>query len=588
MRSAMSSKESNSERSSPLRVLCVDDSPADGELIAAMLADSECRRFEMTLTTPAVFDRELMQTEGGFDAILYAHRGSGTNDLADLRHAIKLARDTPVIGLSELHNDELFCAAAGIGLQDFLAKSSLTTERLAHGIVYAAARGERTQREIMDALTGLPTRRLLFDRMTHALDRANRSNETCGLLLIDVDDFKRVNDLCGHDAGDQFLVELSHRFRDAMRDSDTVARMGGDEFAVLLEGMRFADAASRVAKKLLGAGTLPVNLRGVAMQPSLSIGLAMVTGGEGRRSAEWLYKAADYALYEAKTQGKNQFRVFTEHMDYEMVQAMRVDAELCEAAERKDFRLHYQPIVSAPTGHLLGFEALLRWKSRAQGWISPALFVPALERLGLMNTVGEWVCREAISQLATWQAGYDRPLIMHINLSATQLSGGQISPMLNALSREHHVDADRIVMELTETHLFNHTANVQREFTRLKNNGFRIAVDDFGTGYASYLYLRRFPIDVLKLDRTFITGLALAAADLAIMRSVVNLARELGIETVAEGVETREQLRTLQSLGIECIQGHYTGHAMSVDDVAATYGLPAGGFSSPLGGSVAH
>ncbi|MGE3550894.1 MAG: putative bifunctional diguanylate cyclase/phosphodiesterase, partial [Geobacter sp.] len=403
-----------------------------------------------------------------------------------------------------------------------------------------------------DPLTDLPNRRMLQDRLEQGLKRSRRQDNGMALLYIDLDRFKQVNDSLGHPAGDRLLKELSRRLRAVLRDDDVVCRLGGDEFAVILHDIHHEEDVVPVLNKLLHIIEQPVVLEEGELFISASIGVSLYP--KDGEDAKTLEKHADMALYHAKEEGKNTFRFFREELNYGEQERIAFDQGLRHALSRQELRLHYQPKLSLTTGRVVGVEALLRWESSEFGMVAPDRFIPMAEENRLIVPIGEWVLRTACQQQVAWlQQGLE--LNVAVNLSAVQFKTPDLIDRIAAVMAETGIRPDQLELELTESALVEQPDEVVRVLERLRGLGCGISIDDFGTGYSSLSYLKAFPVSVLKIDRSFVQDLAYHSGDRAIAQSVVNMADNLGMQTVAEGVETPEQQEILKQIGCTFVQG---------------------------------
>ncbi len=402
-----------------------------------------------------------------------------------------------------------------------------------------------------DALTGLPNRALILDRMDQMLARSRRDKTPVAAFFLDLDNFKDINDTLGHDAGDQLLVAVASRLANALRESDTVGRLGGDEFIVLAEGSSLAAGAEAVADRLRSALAVPIpTSSGPPLTVTASIGIAT----DERVTPEALLRDADIALYQAKAAGKNCAVVFRPAMQQAVEDHRYLDVDLHRALDAEEFFLLYQPIVDLTTGTINGVEALLRWRHPERGIVQPAEFISSLEASGLIVPVGEWVLREACRQGAAWQRD-GHPLTISVNVAAAQLERDRIvGDVRNALDASG-LNPKLLTLELTETTLMHNVVASAARLELLKSIGIRIAIDDFGTGYSSMAYLQQFPIDVLKIDQSFVSHITETAEAAALVHTLVQLGKALGIVTTAEGVETNEQRMWLRSQGVDGGQG---------------------------------
>lgn len=443
-----------------------------------------------------------------------------------------------IASISPLHNEtgQLTHFIANIEDINERKNAEATIERLAY----------------FDPLTDLPNRRMLQDRLELALKRSRRQASGVALLYIDLDSFKHVNDSMGHPAGDKLLREVAGRMRELLRDDDVVCRLGGDEFAVILHDIHHEQGVVPVAQKLLDAIIMPVLLDTHEVVVSASIGISLFPrdGADGKT----LEKHADIALYHAKEQGKNTFRFFQEELNSSFRDRIALEQALRHAQERQEFELYYQPKVSMATGQVSGVEALLRWNSPAFGLVSPLRFIPIAEETRRIIPIGEWVLKTACRQQRIWQE-QGLPLTMAVNLSAVQFKSPELIDRIAAIIDETGISPEDLELELTESALVDQPDEVVQILEKLRRLGCNISIDDFGTGYSSLNYLKTFPVTVLKIDRSFVMDLAHDSGDRAIAQSVVNLATNLDMKTVAEGVETGEQLEILRQIGCSYIQG---------------------------------
>ena len=410
-----------------------------------------------------------------------------------------------------------------------------------------------------DALTGLPNRSLFFDRLNQAVISARREKWLLGLLFVDLDRFKAVNDTFGHVMGDEILQEVGERLKECVRDSDTVARLGGDEFVVLAQDLAEVNDAALVADKIIEQMAMPFSINGRKVSLGASIGITIYP--EDTNSAEEMMRNADMAMYRAKEGGRNRYQFFTVGMQEQVRERVELEQDLRQAIERNEFELHYQPIIDAESGALTSVEALLRWKHPKKGMISPDIFIPLAEDGGMIIAIGNCVIEEACRQLREWRDdGFD--FTVSVNVSSRQLSKEFSHWVVSSILKEHGVRGEWITLEITEGLLMDDSPEVMEWLNGFKNLGVSLSIDDFGTGYSSLSYLKRFPVDVLKIDRSFVRGLPDDDGDASLVDAILAMAQSLGVQVVAEGVETEPQSTFLKNLGCDRLQGFYYGKPM--------------------------
>jgi diguanylate cyclase (GGDEF)-like protein/PAS domain S-box-containing protein len=406
-----------------------------------------------------------------------------------------------------------------------------------------------------DSLTGQPNRALLLDRMEVALSRRAHERHPLALLLLDLDGFKKVNDSLGHLAGDELLKQVAHRLSRCVRGGDSVARLGGDEFAILLDEMANRGDATIVAERMLDALAQPFWIQSKSIFVRASIGI--VVSGAGEHTPEELLRDADVAMYSAKAGGKNRFEVFEPRMQTEIAERLSLEADLRNGLEHEQLLLCYQPIVELATTRISGVEALVRWSHPQRGLVSPGEFIPLAEESGLIVPIGRWVLQEACRQAQVWRRAHpDLDLLMSVNVSGRQLQESDLPGDIARILAQLELAPSCLVLEITESVLTRQTAEVIDTMERLRSLGVRLAIDDFGTGYSSLSYLQRFPIDVLKIDRSFVGRVAAGPEESALARAIIKLAQTLELDICAEGIEEADQLARLVALGCPHGQGY--------------------------------
>jgi diguanylate cyclase (GGDEF)-like protein/PAS domain S-box-containing protein len=419
-----------------------------------------------------------------------------------------------------------------------------------------------------DALTGLPNRVLLHDRLEQAVVNAAREHGGFGFMFIDLDRFKTINDSLGHHVGDELLKGVATRLSTCVRASDTVARLGGDEFAVILENLSDDDGAQQVAEKMIASMAAPMLLEGQSLNTSCSIGISLFPT-DGRDSAT-LMKNADVAMYYAKEKGRNNYQFFSAEMNARAQERLSVENYLRLALRRQELVLHYQPRMKAATGELVGVEALIRWQHPRRGLLTPDKFIDVAEDSGLIVPIGEWVLEAACAQLCAWRSRVRPDLRLSVNLSVGQLVNGErLYRAIEKCVRGSGVEPAAIELEITESHLMQNIEEKAALLDRLGALGVGLAIDDFGTGYSSLSYLKRLPVDSIKIDSSFVRDIGVDPNDEAIITAILALAHSLRLSVVAEGVETEGQLKALQALGCDEYQGFLASPALSVADFEA-------------------
>nr|WP_296483007.1 EAL domain-containing protein [Rhodoferax sp.] len=417
-----------------------------------------------------------------------------------------------------------------------------------------------------DQLTGLPNRSQLQDRFNYAITLAQRHGGQMAVMFLDLDHFKNINDTLGHSIGDQLLVAVSSRLRATLREGDSLSRLGGDEFILLLPDTDEA-GASRVAAKLIAAVAQPCQIEHNELTSTVSIGIALYPN-DGH-DFETLSKNADAAMYRVKQTSRNDFRFFTQEMQTHSARTLQLVNALRHALSRNEFELHFQPQIALQDGHMVGAEALLRWHHPELGTISPVEFIPIAEDSGQILAIGEWVLRTAVRQLKQWLDAGMRPMVMAVNLSAVQFRHPNLIDMVTRILDEAALPPEYLELELTEATAMDDPVGAIAVMNQLDERGIRLSIDDFGTGYSSLSYLKKFKIYKLKIDQSFVRDISDDPDDKAIVTAIINLASSLGMHTIAEGVETASQLTFLRLQGCDEVQGYYFSRPLPKDQFEA-------------------
>lgn len=429
-----------------------------------------------------------------------------------------------------------------------------------------------------DNLTGLPNRFMFQEHLEQAVSHARHYQETMAVLFADIDGFKRVNDTLGHHAGDDLLRQISERIRSVLRQQDylaqpveldpamnVVSRIGGDEFVVLVSQMHYAIEASKVAQRIIDAIATPFQVAGQEVYVGVSIGIALFPTDAD--TAEELLRRADMAMFHAKAAGKNNYQFYSAQMNAVAVNSLSLEASLHKAMERDELFMVYQPKVDLMNGRTVGVEALLRWNHPEQGLIPPATFIPIAEEVGLINALGEWILRSVCGQIRAWEDTAAAGLSVAVNISSQQLANPRFGLIVQQILRESGVVARQLEFEITETSIMRMETYIDVALRMIRELGITISLDDFGTGYSSLSHLRRFPIDYLKIDRSFVDEALTNPDDQAIVSAIIGMAQNLGLQVVAEGVETQAQAEFIRAKGCDFAQGYYFGRPMQAADL---------------------
>jgi diguanylate cyclase (GGDEF)-like protein len=548
-----------------MKLLLVEDNPADADFLAASLRRQ--RASDIQIVNVPTLEQAISQLSlDKFDVVLldlHLPDGSGLQCL-DAIQAVD--NEIPIVVLSGQDDEEFAVSVLNKGAQDYLVKWDGQGHSILRSIRYAMERKKADLRLTYlaqyDPLTGIPNRQFFNDQLTRATARARRDGRKVSLLYLDLDAFKVVNDTLGHDAGDQLLQEVADRIRRSVRAGDVVARLGGDEFAVLLEGLAGPREVEAMASGLLEVISKPYHIADRQLTITTSIGITVYPSDNA--DTQMLLKNADIAMYKAKDSGRNTFKFFHQAMHASLMEYHELERDLREALQLGQFHLAYQPKVNVHINQLQGLEALLRWNSPTRGAVNPNDFIPVAEESGHIIPLGYWVLHEVCRTINSWREKGLTLVPVSVNVSARQFQQPEFHRRIADVLAKHDIDPSLIEIELTEGLMMEDTEAAQRELAQLKKIGLRISIDDFGTGYSCLSYLRRFPIDVLKIDRSFVKEIGTSRDGESIIDAIISLAKSLRLETVAEGVETPAQLNYLLDHGCHVVQGFLFGKPMEM------------------------
>lgn len=543
------------------RILLIEDNPGDARLVRLMLDEGGEGEFSIS-HVGRLADAWAPIRANAVDCALVDLTLPDADGLEGIDELTEQAPDLPIIVLTGRDDLDLAIAALHRGAQDYLLKGRVDSGLLSRAVRYAVERKHAevalAHQAMHDALTDLPNRALFLDRLSQALAGTRRRASLLAVLFIDIDRFKVVNDSLGHVEGDRAVVTLAQRIARVLRPGDTVARFGGDEFTVLCCELSDASECVTISQRLLEVIREPIELSGAQVVLTASIGIAL--SDDATAVPETLIRNADAAMYRAKEGGRARWLLFDHEIHRRAVERLETEVELRRAMSEGAFMLDFQPIVERDGMRLAGYEALVRWRHPTRGIVAPDLFVPLAEETGLIDEIGLWVLREACSEAARWEGAPGAPApFVSVNVSGRQLTGDTLLRAVTTVLDETGLAPGRLWLEITESALFHDVESTVIALTSLRDLGIKLAVDDFGTGYTTLGNLKRFPVDVIKVDRSFVCDLGHSNHDAAIVTAIVTLAHELGLVVTAEGVETEEQLRLLGQLGCDFLQGFHIG-----------------------------
>lgn len=549
-------------------LLLIEDNPGDAALVTELLASVRPNEYHIEIAVSLGEGLEKLQSIE-CDVVI--------SDLSlpdsDGLHIIDRLQDAeskvPIIVMTGNDNQRVAVQAVKQGAQDYLVKGQGDGHLISRSIDYSI---ERKKVELglsylaqYDALTGLANRMLFRERLDRALIRAGRNDTFVALMFIDLDRFKNVNDTLGHDAGDKLLVEVSKRLAAVVREGDTIARLGGDEFTIVLEEIKNVDATSNIAKKIISQMTEPFEINGVEVFVTPSIGITLYP--QDGKDAENLLKNADTAMYRAKELDRNNFQYYMANLNTRSIARLDLESKLRRSLENDEFSLYYQPKIDLAHQSIIGAEALIRWRHPELGIMPPSSFIPLAEEIGMIEPIGNWVIKTACKQVSELLTKYGIVLPVAVNVSARQFRNPNFIPYIDSILAHYELEPGCIEIEITESTIMEQTSHTNLTLQSLKERGIRVSIDDFGTGYSSLNYLRRFMIDTLKVDRSFVQEVAEGTDEAAITCAIIALGRSLNMNVVAEGVERREQAEFLLKNGCNEAQGYYFSKPLPVQDL---------------------
>jgi diguanylate cyclase (GGDEF)-like protein len=551
------------------RLVLVEDNESDALLVNAWLDDVAEARVEVVRVDRAAAGRDYL-LEHGADCVLLDLTLPDASGLDAVRTLRAVSHEIPIVVLSGVDDHQLALEALQEGAQDYLLKHAVTGDLLWRSLRFAIER-KRNQllverQALIDPLTGLANRTLFRDRLAHALAGIGRTHGRVGVLFLDVDRFKLVNDALGHEAGDELLIGIAERIGKAVRVTDSVARVGGDEFLVLASDLGGVGEAVELAERLADSIRPSFQVRGSELHVTASIGIALTS--DATVSAVDLVRDADVAMYRAKERGRARVELFDPRMHQDVEARLEREIDLHRALDENRFVVQYQPIIDLTTGHAIGAEALVRCLDRAGVLLGPAEFIGLAEDSGVIVPMGDLVMREACRVASTWRRANAADQWVSVNLSPRQLGDPSLSARIANSLDASALDPKHLWVEITEHAIFGDERAAAGALAGLKDLGVRVALDDFGTGYSSLSHLKRFPIDAVKVDQTFVAGLGSDPFDVPIVRAMVGLADDLGVSIIAEGVETEQQADQLRALGCSHAQGFFFGRPSDADAVA--------------------
>jgi len=551
-----------------IRVLLIEDNPADVRLLRECFSELADVLF-LVHDAGSMASAVNLVSEKHFDVILLDLSLPDSIGLETLRRMHAQAPDIPIIVMSGMADDNLALTAMRHGAQDYLLKGQFDINLLSRAIRYTIER-KRAEAEIKklayyDTLTGLPNRILFGDRLKQAIAIAERDKKGLALLYLDLDQFKYVNDTLGHAYGDRVLKISADRIQGCLRSSDTVARIGGDEFVIILPLLAEGDDVPKVADKILESLRKPVQFENHTIYTSASIGIALHP--ENGATVDDLLKNADIAMYQAKEKGRNNYQFYSEKMNEQALARQVIESSLRQAVVQNEFFLVYQPLFDIASRAIIGFEALIRWRHPQHGDMLPPQFIDVAEETGMIVGIGEWVLRTACQQARQWYDGGSEGLRIAVNVSPCQFKHDRFLDIVGSALEDSNLPPGCLELDLTESTIMERGEKNKHVLTKLKEMGVSLAIDDFGTGYSSLSYLRHFPIDRVKIDGSFVRDITPGGENASIAEAIILMAHSLKLNVIAEGVEQEKQYSFLHSRNCDELQGFLMGPPLLPEDI---------------------
>lgn len=562
-----------------IKILLVEDDEDDYVITRDMLSEIGGAGYLLDWTPTYNTAFEAIK-QNKHDVYLFDYRLGEHSGLELLRETVKSGCKSPVIMLTGQGDHEVDIESMKSGAADYLIKGKIDASALEHSIRYAIERKKAEERILFlayyDSLTNLPNRILFKDRLNQTLSVARRYQRLLAILFLDLDNFKRINDTLGHSVGDELLKQVADRLSNCIRKSDSVsrystdefdtvvARLGGDEFTILLTEIAQLHDAMKVAQRILDAIAQPCDIEGQEVFVTASIGIAIYPiDGE---DVDTLLKNCDTAMYHAKNEGRNNYKFYEQSLNKTALDSLTLENDLRKALDKQEFMVYYQPRIDIRTKNVVGFEALIRWQHPQKGMVPPLQFIPMAEENGLIVPIGEWILHVACRQNKAWQSEGFAPIFLSVNLSGKQFKQQNLIKTVEQALSETALDPKYLELEITES-IIQDTKSTAEILSELRKLGLKISVDDFGTGYSSLSYLRRFPVDALKIDRSFVKDATKDTDSAAIVKAIIAMSHCLKLRVVAEGVETEEQLKFLSAEGCDEFQGYLVSPPLPAEEI---------------------